>query len=78
MKNLPFFTADGNGEISTKTSRKWLKFSKPVTYTKGANAPHTQSYLSAAAALDAGKECPGCQSPRPVHRLPVIVRAPRR
>jgi hypothetical protein len=38
---------------------------------------HTQSYLPAAAALDAGKECPGCQGSRPVHRLPVIVRAPR-
>jgi hypothetical protein len=38
---------------------------------------HTQSYLPAAAALDAGKECPGCQSTRTVHRLSVIVWAPR-
>ena len=28
-------------------------------------------------ALNAGEECPGGQGPRPVHRLPIVIRAPR-
>ena len=58
---------------------KILSFRFKATANQNKDDVPTKAFsdLSAAAALNAGEECPGGQGPRPVHRLPIVIRAPR-